>query len=828
MAGEFTAWLRSLGHDGLTEVLTLRPDAASAPSPDSLADLASRLTQRQSVFRALSELNEPGLQLAEVLAAGSTMTRAELAQWLDEGRAVSTETVEALLSELRRRALCWEPAETSDAPESGRLPMRTDRGRVIRPVGGLSGVWSHPLGLGERLRPLLGRLQPGQITAVLRALQLRPGGSRAQIHGRIEADLTPDRIRALAAAAPAEAHELLEHALHAGPYVAVPEDQAYRVYSPGRYGRSSGYEWALEHALLLPASWDVMEMPREVAAALRGEEWHPELTVDRPHVATTAVRREAVERESGAAAAALLDLVGSVAESLATAPAAELRTGGVGVREVRRIAKTVARTEMEVLLALELAGHARLVGIEQEHVLPTEGYDEWRAAAPAEQLARLLSIWWSSPVPFMQRTDLATGKPLPALGFGPPREDVRQLRQALLAATASLSPDQGVVDPVALLAAVRWDRPLSYPTDIDRDAQGRAAWAEAEALGLIAHGAATDIGRALAGGDDAALVAAAGRVLPAAAVNATFQADLTAVVAGTPGTELLELLDSAADREARGSASVWRFSPTSVRRFLDAGGIIDQLVKQLEAVSTRKLPQPLVYLLNDVGRRHGHVAVQPVTCCVVSDDTALVAEVAASRALAVLGLRVLAPTVLASGKPVPETLERLRAAGYAPVRLSASGDPVIERAPRRRIGKAPTRPGSASRVAGPPHRLARAVSPGAKKGRAGEPAAVDPAALARTLIEEHDAPSAPAPASLTLVRLRELAVRLSPAEQAVLAHAVDTGDSVHIEYVDVNGKYTDRVVSDLDVMPPFLLGWCHLRQDERMFSLANIESAAPA
>lgn len=827
MAGEFTAWLRSLGHDGLTELLTLRPDTASAPSPDSLADLASRLTQRHSVLRALSELNEPCLQLAEVLAAGGTMTRAELGQWLDEGRAVSTETVEALLSELRRRALCWEPGETGELPESGRLALGSDRGLVIRPAGGLGGVWSHPLGLGQRLRPLLGRLQAPQLDAILRALQLRPGEPRAQTHARIEGHLTPDRIRALAAAAPAEAVDLLEQALHAGPYVAVPEDQAYRIYSPGRYAMSTGYEWALEHALLLPVSWDVMEMPREVAVALRGDGWHLQLTVERPHVATTAVRREAVEREAGAAAAALLDLVGSVAESLAMTPAAELRTGGIGVREVRRIAKTVARTETEVLLALELAGRAGLLGIEHEQVLPTEGYDEWRAAIPAEQLARLLTTWWTVPAPFTERADLTTGKPLPALSFGPLREDVRVLRQAMLTATTSLPSEHGVAGPAALLAAVRWDRPLIYPTDLDRDAHGRAAWSEAEALGLIAHGAATDIGRALAGDDEAALLAAADRVLPAAAANATFQADLTAVVAGTPGTDLLELLDSAADREARGSASVWRFSPTSVRRFLDAGGIIDQLVKQLEAVSTRKLPQPLVYLLNDVGRRHGHVAVQPVTCCVVSEDTALLAEVAASRALAVLRLRALAPTVLASGKPVPETLERLRAAGYAPVRLSASGDPVIERAPRRRVSTAPTQPGPATRAAGPPRPLAPAV-PTAKQRRAREPAAVDPAALARTLIDEHDAPPVPAPASLTLVRLRELAVRLSAAEQAVLAHAVDTGGSVHIEYVDVNGKYTDRVVSDLDVMPPFLLGWCHLRQDERMFSLGNIESAAPA
>ena len=48
------------------------------------------------------------------------------------------------------------------------------------------------------------------------------------------------------------------------------------------------------------------------------------------------------------------------------------------------------------------------------------------------------------------------------------------------------------------------------------------------------------------------------------------QADLTAVVTGTPSADLTALLDDAADAETRGTAYTWRFSPASVRRALDA------------------------------------------------------------------------------------------------------------------------------------------------------------------------------------------------------------------------------------------------------------------
>ncbi|MGW5640791.1 helicase-associated domain-containing protein [Streptomyces sp. NPDC003832] len=67
------------------------------------------------------------------------------------------------------------------------------------------------------------------------------------------------------------------------------------------------------------------------------------------------------------------------------------------------------------------------------------------------------------------------------------------------------------------------------------------------------------------------MLAACGDLLPTVTRTARFGADLTAVVTGTPSASLAALLDSVANRESGGTASVWRFAPATVRRALDAG-----------------------------------------------------------------------------------------------------------------------------------------------------------------------------------------------------------------------------------------------------------------
>ncbi|MGC5411866.1 helicase-associated domain-containing protein, partial [Streptomyces sp. DT225] len=130
---------------------------------------------------------------------------------------------------------------------------------------------------------------------------------------------------------------------------------------------------------------------------------------------------------------------------------------------------------------------------------------------------------------------------------------------------------------------IAWHHPLAEQLPQDTTPFATAI-REAELLGVVARGCLSPIGAALrTDGAEApeTLAAACERLLPAATRTARFGADLTAVVTGTPSARLAALLDTVADKEVGGTASVWRFSPTTVRRALDTGRTADAIAADL-------------------------------------------------------------------------------------------------------------------------------------------------------------------------------------------------------------------------------------------------------
>ncbi|MFD8707450.1 helicase C-terminal domain-containing protein [Kitasatospora sp. NPDC059648] len=389
---------------------------------------------------------------------------------------------------------------------------------------------------------------------------------------------------------------------------------------------------------------------------------------------------------------------------------------------------------------------------------------------------------------------------------------------------------------------------------------------------MLALGALSPIGAALSAQDaedaqDAeALVDACRRLLPAATGTARFGSDLTAVVSGTPSAALAALLDSVADRESAGAASVWRFSPGSVRRALDAGLTPDTLTADLAAVALaavpavvpdverlpgrlpgrlsgphpEPLPQPLSYLIHDTARRHGQVRVASAACVIHGQEPALLAELVAHRKLAPLGLRQLAPTVLISPTPPGKTLAALRAAGYAPVAEQPDGTVRIERAHHHRAANpvpSPRPPGAGSRTrrtdAGRTDaRQTNARRTSASAANAGTP--VDLRALVARLrnapqdIAEPDPHDGRPYDGDTEEIIAGYARNLTFADVRQLAHAVDERRAVTIEYVATSGNATVRTLSRLELDAPYLNAWCHLRDDARVFTLSRIHGVMPA
>jgi hypothetical protein len=201
------------------------------------------------------------------------------------------------------------------------------------------------------------------------------------------------------------------------------------------------------------------------------------------------------------------------------------------------------------------------------------------------------------------------------------------------------------------------------------------------------------------------------------------------------------------------------------------------------------------------------------------DEPALLAELAAHRKLAGLGLRQLAPTVLLSRTPLDKTLAAIRGAGYAPVAETADGTVRVEQTRSHRAA-APV-----------PHpRLPGGTGAQAKRS----PAVIDLSALAAKL--RIAPPFAPEPdpgngipfGTDTEEIIAGYAHLLSLADVRQLAHAIDEGQAVTVEYVAASGSRTVRTLSEIDFDPPYLYAWCHLRDDERVFTLSRIQGVMPA
>jgi hypothetical protein len=634
-------WLRSLGEDRLAMVLTRRPEVLQPP-PTSLSMLATRLQHVGAVSAAMRRMNKPTIQVAEALAAlGGTVHRDDLSRLLG---GPDPAVLQAALDVLAEHALLL----TGDDGE-------------LRLVPAARMVWLAPLGLGPSVDRELERLDGAGLRARCTALGL-PTGRNAEMQLTLRRALhDADLVRSIVDSAPAEFSLMLAQMADTGAHVQDPNYWRHDIVTPVR--------WAERHCMVFPVGdWaGEFRMPAEVGLALRGSDYRAPFDPEPPDCPRAGDDNAGAQ----AAAASMLRLATNILTEASAGKVAKLSNGGVGIRELKRLAKTNGTSVDEVRLALALAHGAGLVAMMFETaVMPTDRYDDWLALEPAQRYAALVRAWWHLPYSPLETQDAAWVPRSEHDGTNTVREVVLRLQA---------DPGGVISDPAGLVGLVAWHRPYA----LRRDLHGfidcvSACLAEATHLGLVT----SDAGRALLASDDDALVGALTGVGDVVR-SAHLQADLSAVVPGTPSPRVSEVLDGLADREAGSAASMWRFSPASIRRALDAGRTPDDLLADLASIAT-SVPQTLEYLIKDVGRQHGAVRVSAAVACLRSDDETLLTLMVADKRLKSLRLRLLAPTVMASSIGLPETMAALRKAGYFPVEERADGSTVIAEAPRRR------------------------------------------------------------------------------------------------------------------------------------------------
>lgn len=628
----------------LTTLLVHRPELAVASSLDLLERMLASAELAVPALLALDADCHTVSQALQVL--GGKAERAELKELLDDPHGL----LEEVLGTLAEWGLVTLDGETVLSPH--------------RP-----GLWQHPFGLGRPLGEIAGDITAETLKSMLRALGAQPKGRKAELVTQLTRTLRdePRALTASAAKLPRQTRALLEQ-MAAG----QPVQSDAQMFYGGR--ATSPLQRLAEAGFVVRAGWEY-EMPREVALALREDGWKPRLT-GQPEVA--GVARPASDGVGVALAA--VDRVAALVELAEAEPIAELKAGGVGTRELKRLGRVLGVPEAEVVLWLDLVFDAELLASEMgDGLVATTAVDEWLAAEPAARWERLAEAWRALPHSPTHRVlgccEEHLSPQAPPYPFDSGSGDIRR---ATLRVLHSLPAGVGT-DAAGLRAAVDWRTRATAEFALAATEFVAATLREGELLGMVADGGLTVLGRALLDGGPAA------SLFPAPATTATLQNDLTAVVSGTPAHELDAFLSGCADLESRDRASVWRFSGASVRRALDAGAAPDDLLAGLERISAKAVPQPLRYLVADTARRHGAIRVAPAMSVVTADDPALLTELCGARSLRKLGLRQVAPTVALGALAPDETLRLLRAAGYAPVGETADGTIRAERPQKRRL-----------------------------------------------------------------------------------------------------------------------------------------------
>ena len=627
--------IRGRSDEELTALLAARPDLAR-PAPSDLTALAARSSTRASTARAIDGLDTAHVQVLEAATVGPDVVTAEaLAHSLGDA---DPARVGELLDDLWRLALVWR------APE-GLVVTRTSADVLGEGVAGL----------GPSATDL-------------------PGGD------------APDAasLRTSIDAAPSRARAILDR-LAWGPSVGIvpPED------GPGRTGPADdGPRWLLAEGLVRAVAADQIAVPREVAMVLREGRVHRVPQLDPPSVDGPQRDGEAVDAAAGAAASAVLALLDELLDSWSQTPPRVLRTGGLAVRDLKAAAARLDTTPEHTAYLVELALIGDLVADDGEvdpHWVPTAEYDAWQTEPGGERWARLALAWLATtraPHRVGSRTDAAAV--VNALGPDVQWPPIRSLRHEVLDLLSDAAP--GVATTGGnLAAAVRWRRPRRVPRtleDVVESVLREAAW-----LGVTGHGALSVAGRALleSDGDVAGVAESIHPHLPAPVDAVLLQADLTAIAPGPVTGSLAAFLRMVADVESRGGATVHRFSDASIRRCLDTGWTGEDILAGLRDASSTPVPQPLEYLVRDVARRHGTVRVRGVGAIVRSEDEAGLDVILASRRLAALQLRRIAPTVLTSPAGPEVVLEMLREEGFSPVAESPSGTVTVPTRPVRRV-----------------------------------------------------------------------------------------------------------------------------------------------
>lgn len=705
---DFRTWLSSLDDHELANLLRSRPDVV-LPLPPGITPLAARLQLRASVGRAARGLTALELATLEAAANLGGELRAVTATDVVNEVPVEPALVEAAIVRLRELALLY--GDDSALRVAGEV------------MASLPADW--------------------------------------QLLDDTPTPVTPDSIEGLSE----KQRAIMDTLLHSGgigrtKHAAPDADPTHPVPQ------------LINAGLLVRVDAATVRLPRRVRAALRGRD-----TVRRPLSPSPRVLGElladdrARDRADHTGAGAGLEVarhLRQLIELLGAEPAPLLKEGGVGVRAVTALARTLTVEEEEIHRLVCLGMAAGLLGRgdvrDEDALAPTLAADEWLDADLATRWMTMAAGWLSSPwAPWLIGTHDEKKAPIRLLADAMKRPPLAEHRRTVMSTYVLPPPGTGVTDE-----QMRDDFFFTHPiaATLLPDVTVEAILAEAHWIGLLAPdssgaGTATSLLRALLD-PEADPLAVAEEVTPGTVERLIPQGDMTILAPGPLPRDLQTELDLLGELESAGLASVYRVTDASLRRALDAGRTAEELRTWLADHTLGEVPQAIIYLIDDVARRHGTLRGGPALSYLRCDDPSLLAEAARTAAAEKVALHIIAPTVAVAQAPLVQVIEELRAAGFQPVAEDATG--------------------AALDIRPQPARL---------------PAPDIPVRSARTPDEERIA------AAVAAIRRHDSGEAVSPKDTqttlAILQAAARGGRSVTVGFVDKHGRAVHRSVTPLTV-----------------------------
>jgi hypothetical protein len=573
--------LRSWGPDAVARLLVRRPDLSQPDPCRTIDELAERAANTESVRDALDDVTLAEDRLLQVIVCcPPAVPLLDLARALPDG--VSLDDVEPVLASLEEAALVWR--------HDGRLYT----------VEALPDIM--PVALG----PPLSLLVPGQPVSALKQTIANIGDSldavgfdgpvpampsrldrkapaRADLIGHLETLLRgPGIVPALLDVAPPAAADLAIAFLERG---GALEGDFYLLHHDSSFGgrypsRTTPQQWLFERGLLFPIQGrGVAFQPREVGVSLRDGRPVSDLALAVPELVTGTVAQDEVDGHGAMVALTAVGHLSDLLERLATTPEKELKSGGLGVSSLKRFGAELDVDTDHVARLFELLHLGGLLESVTEttkagrtytytaFVTPSAAARAWLAQPPTEQWRQIATAWWRAWFwPSASGRKDVNGKNVPVLAVQHAVDAVARRRDVI--ATLAALDDGQRTSHESLTSFVRWRRPRPW-LDCEAgppDECVRGIVAEAELLGIVAHGRLTSFGAALTigrpEGTPAGLLDAA---LPRESTAFTLLPDLTAIVVGRLRRDTMTTLRLMADIESVGSATTLRFSDASPR-----------------------------------------------------------------------------------------------------------------------------------------------------------------------------------------------------------------------------------------------------------------------